>query len=56
MQTPLTKQTTISHIEQKPETGIMPEYTNKTQVTEMQIPRSFNETTSPTARCENARC
>ena len=29
MQTPLTKQTTVRHIEQKPQTGIMPELTNR---------------------------
>ena len=38
MQMPLTKQTTVRHIEQRPETGIMSEHTNRPQVTEMQIP------------------
>ena len=37
-QTPLTKQTTDRHIEQRPETGIMPEHTIRPKVTETQIP------------------
>ena len=38
MQTHLTKQTTDRHIEQRPETCIMPEHTIRPKVTEMQIP------------------
>ena len=38
IQTPLTKQTTVRHIEQRPETGIMPEHTIRPRVTEMHIP------------------
>ena len=38
IQTPLNKQTTVRHIEQMPETGIMPEHTIRPKVTEMQIP------------------
>ena len=38
IQTLLTKQTTIRHIEQRPETGIMPEHTNRPKVTKIQIP------------------
>ena len=37
MQTPVTKQTTVRHIEQMPETGIMSEHTIRPKVTEMQI-------------------
>ena len=35
IQTPLTKQTTLRHIEQKPETGIMPEHIIRPKVTEI---------------------
>ena len=35
---PLTKQTTVRHIEQRSETGIMPEHTIRLKLTGMQIP------------------
>ena len=35
IQTSLTKQTTVRHIEQRTETGIMPEHTIRPKVTEM---------------------
>ena len=38
MQTLVTRQTAIRHIEQKPETGIMPEHIIRSKVTEIQIP------------------
>ena len=38
IQTPLSKPTTDSHIEQRPETCIMPEHTMRPKVTERQIP------------------
>ena len=50
MQTPLTKQTTLRHIEQKLETGIMPEHTNRPQVTEMQILSYPNPSMKPPPR------
>ena len=34
----MTRQTTVRHIEQKPEAGIMPEHTIKLKVTEIKIP------------------
>ena len=37
-QAPLTKQTTERHIEQRPETHIMPEHTIRPKMTETQIP------------------
>ena len=37
-QTPLIRQTTVRHIEQRPEIGVMPEYTVRPKVTEMHIP------------------
>ena len=37
-QTPLTKQTNIRHIEQRPETGIMPEHIIRPKVTEIPVP------------------
>ena len=37
-QTPLTRKTTVRHIEQKPETGIMLEHIIRPKVTEIQIP------------------
>ena len=38
IQTPLTRQTTIRHIEQRPETGIMPEHLIRPKVTEVKTP------------------
>ena len=38
IQTPLIKQTTHRHIEQRPETGIMPEHIIRPKVIEIQIP------------------
>ena len=38
IQTPLTKPTTDRHIEQRPETCIMPEHTIRPKVTETQVP------------------
>ena len=38
IQVPLTKQTTVRHIEQRPETGIMPEHTIRPKMTETQLP------------------
>ena len=35
IQTPLTKQTIVRHIGQRPETGIMPEHTYRPKMTEM---------------------
>ena len=50
IQTPLTKQTTVRHIEQRPETGIMPEHTIRPKVTEMQIPISSDPLMKPPPR------
>ena len=50
MQTPLTKQTTVRQIEQKPKTGLMPEHTNRPQVTEMQIPSYPDPLMKPPSR------
>ena len=38
IQTPLTRQTTVRHIEQKLETDIMPEHIIRPKVTEIKIP------------------
>ena len=38
IQTPLTRQTTVRHIEQRPETGVMPEHLIRPKVTEVKIP------------------
>ena len=38
IQTPLTRQTTVRHIEQRPETGVMPEHLIRPKVTEIKIP------------------
>ena len=37
-QTPLTRQTTVRHLEQRPETGIMPEHLIRPNMTEIKIP------------------
>ena len=38
IQTPLTRQTTVRYIEQKPETDIIPEHIIRPKVTEIKIP------------------
>ena len=55
IQTPLTKQTTVRHIEQRPENGIMPENTIRPKVTETQIPISPDPLMKPAPRPKNAR-
>ena len=52
---PLTKQTTERHVEQRPETHIMPEHTIRPEITDSYLPKSSNETTSQTAGYRNAR-
>ena len=55
----LTKPTTDRHIEQRPETRIMPEHTIRPKVTEtVQIPiypDPLMKSPSQTARCKNTR-
>ena len=51
IETPLTKQTTVKHIEQRPEMGVMPEHTIRPKVTEMQIPIYPNPLMKPPPDC-----
>ena len=46
----LTKQTTVRHIEQKPETGIVPKHTIGPKMTEMQLPIYPDHLTKPPPR------
>ena len=56
LQAPLSKPTTDRHIEQRPETCIMPENTIRPKVTEMQIPIYPDPPMKPPYRPPDIKC